>query len=44
MKLIEGDARIVLDEIDCYGFIDDNQVNKLTRAEVSFQMISFEGM
>lgn len=42
MKLIEGDARIVLDEIDCYGFVDDNQVNKLTRAEVSFQMISFE--
>ncbi|KAK0667029.1 hypothetical protein QBC41DRAFT_324718 [Cercophora samala] len=42
MKLIEEDARIVLEEIDCFGFVDNNQVNKLIGAKVSFQMISFE--
>ncbi|KAK4173175.1 hypothetical protein QBC36DRAFT_195277 [Triangularia setosa] len=42
IRLSEEDVTIVLEEIACFGFIDDNQVNKLTKANVLFQAVSFE--
>lgn len=43
LKIEESTVSVVVEAVECLGFTQDQQVNRLEKADVAFHMISLEG-
>jgi hypothetical protein len=43
LKIEESSVSVVVEAVECLGFAQDRQVNRLEKADVVFHTISLEG-